>query len=64
MTPIHCGTAMTGIEFPEIYDGLSAWLCPTCGHWQHRWPEGDTRRDRTARRMPEMVAHVKKDRQS
>lgn len=51
MNESHCGVDMTAIEFPEVYDGVSAYICEQCGHWQHRWPEGHYRRAKTESEM-------------
>lgn len=35
---------MMSVEYPEVYDGTSLWVCNTCQAWAHRWPEGHPRR--------------------
>lgn len=56
MSETHCGADMIAIEFPEIYDGVSAYICERCGQWQHRWPDGHPRHARTALAMRVFIA--------
>lgn len=40
MSATHCGVAMIGVQYaltPEDYDGVSEWVCETCGYRQGRW---------------------------
>jgi hypothetical protein len=46
---------MTAIEFRDVYDGVSAYICEVCGDWRHRWPDGHPRRDRTETHMRNFV---------
>jgi len=30
---------IVGVEVPEVYDGVSYWMCPFCGARWHRFPD-------------------------
>ena len=56
-----CSTDMIAVEFPQVYDGMSAWLCVKCGRWENRWLKGTTRHAQTELLMPTILeAHVEK----
>lgn len=40
-----------GVEVRGVYDGVLFWRCPDCGGPWHRWPAGNTLRERAADHM-------------
>jgi hypothetical protein len=51
---IHCGQEMIGIEYPDLYDGISEWYCEVCdtriGRWSGNVLKDDEREPRAARK--------------